>query len=862
MAATPASAPRTAAASLLLLLLAAPGLLLLGPSPSHVAADEGADRSAGGGGGSGGGGGGGVPEFAPPKLSFVAPVVGGIELDASAAAPWTIFQSVGSPLAAASTDSASSSSERTRRDKAAAERRSGPLLTLFPEGGEDDDSSSLLLGLGGSSPPSSSSSASPGRRAKHSVLAPPEQRSYLQLHEPTCRAGANDASSEAGGSSTIKKGALLDRYDAFARSPALSDFAAELWKYCALYVEGGVYVDADSAPLAATGDALGWDPSGDGGGANNANYVAVADGRDAGVSPSLLSSGGSVADPVPRASSAGTGRRAATSSLIAVSTKEHRVMAEMIATLIETPPKRLEEEALLLPRALMRAIEEDVARRGGKWGFLRQRCSGVEVAGGGGSEGGGRRTLRRCPPSSGYCCEVLGPDEDFVYLLSRRPLVPEQVLPDASTLPRPYGLVVDPSSSSSEKAVDGLDDDLPFLSIVRDVPSSPLLPKRFEPGSSETTPNAFETLSAMGALPNQESDRKGCMDCLREKKAADCGTCGKQCPKFCGGVCEVEVKEKPVKRVLEVGGPRYRKDPERWIPRIVHQTWFEPVTPEKYPNMARLIESWKLSGWEYHFWDDASAAEFLSLHFPPEVREAYDSILPGAFKADLFRYCVLLIKGGVYADMDVMLESNLDAAVPPDVGFMVPVDAPGSKPDHRMCLWNGMIAAAPAHPYLSRVIEHVVNNIRNRFTVRPPPLEFLSNGLAFCLLTPSLAVALDVAGRGLRSHDVPGPGALRRPRLQHALHGGAVHPGAVGQRGDGTGAAADLRGGRFGSSLGRRGGDHPGEDDHPEAEQMGHGSSSFHLGGEQLGCGRHRYARLRRQERSRGRRRRTGQSLQ
>jgi hypothetical protein len=133
--------------------------------------------------------------------------------------------------------------------------------------------------------------------------------------------------------------------------------------------------------------------------------------------------------------------------------------------------------------------------------------------------------------------------------------------------------------------------------------------------------------------------------------------------------------------------------------------------------MSRLIESWKRSGWEYHFWDDNSAAEFLSLHFPPEVREAYESIIPGAFKADLFRYCVLLIMGGIYADMDVMLESNLDAAVPADVGFMTPVDAPGTRPDRRMCLWNGFIASAPAHPFLSRAIEHVVNNIRNRYTV-------------------------------------------------------------------------------------------------------------------------------------------------
>ncbi|KAL7530148.1 hypothetical protein ACHAXR_003331, partial [Thalassiosira sp. AJA248-18] len=107
--------------------------------------------------------------------------------------------------------------------------------------------------------------------------------------------------------------------------------------------------------------------------------------------------------------------------------------------------------------------------------------------------------------------------------------------------------------------------------------------------------------------------------------------------------------------------------------------------------------------------------EFLGMHFPPEVREAYESITPGAFKADLFRYCVLLIRGGVYADMDVLLETNLDA-ISNDIGFMTPIDEPGIEVGHRSCLWNGLIASAPGHPFLARTIEIVVNNIRNRFT--------------------------------------------------------------------------------------------------------------------------------------------------
>jgi hypothetical protein len=62
-------------------------------------------------------------------------------------------------------------------------------------------------------------------------------------------------------------------------------------------------------------------------------------------------------------------------------------------------------------------------------------------------------------------------------------------------------------------------------------------------------------------------------------------------------------------------------------------------------------------------------------HFPPEVRQAYDALLVSLKPTDLFRLCVHLIRGGLmYADVDIVLESNLDAVVGPDVGFLVPFD--------------------------------------------------------------------------------------------------------------------------------------------------------------------------------------------
>lgn len=93
------------------------------------------------------------------------------------------------------------------------------------------------------------------------------------------------------------------------------------------------------------------------------------------------------------------------------------------------------------------------------------------------------------------------------------------------------------------------------------------------------------------------------------------------------------------------------------------------------PNFSRLTQSWEnQAGWDYRFYLDSDIEAFLSTHFPPEVKEAYDALIPGAFKADLFRYCVLFVYGGVYADVDVILESKLDVVLDNDVGFMVPLD--------------------------------------------------------------------------------------------------------------------------------------------------------------------------------------------
>ena len=214
-------------------------------------------------------------------------------------------------------------------------------------------------------------------------------------------------------------------------------------------------------------------------------------------------------------------------------------------------------------------------------------------------------------------------------------------------------------------------------------------------------------------------------ECLPVSSCSSCLNMGKTCQQctFCGCFCEhlCKVSNENIQHVFDYHlipdrNPAQQHHPmsnqegeQRLIPKIVHQTWKENITKELYPKKSIFQSSWKQRDWEYRFYNDDDVLQFLKLHFPPQVLEAYNTLIPGAFKADLFRYCVLFIYGGVYADYDVLCETDLDQAIDPEVGFFVPVDID-------RCLWNGLIGSAPGHPFMAAAIETVVNYVRNRYT--------------------------------------------------------------------------------------------------------------------------------------------------
>lgn len=86
------------------------------------------------------------------------------------------------------------------------------------------------------------------------------------------------------------------------------------------------------------------------------------------------------------------------------------------------------------------------------------------------------------------------------------------------------------------------------------------------------------------------------------------------------------------------------------IPKHVWQTY-------KTKNLPKVMKEARDKLMEnnpdlvFHLFDDQSCRDFIQLHFDESVLNAFNCLTPGAYKSDLWRYCVMFVKGGIYIDI-------------------------------------------------------------------------------------------------------------------------------------------------------------------------------------------------------------------
>lgn len=136
------------------------------------------------------------------------------------------------------------------------------------------------------------------------------------------------------------------------------------------------------------------------------------------------------------------------------------------------------------------------------------------------------------------------------------------------------------------------------------------------------------------------------------------------------------------------------------VPKVLHQTYIarERVPAKVWTNIASYAPEH-----EHRFYDDAAAERFLEAHYDARVVTAFRSFKFGAHKADLFRYAVLYICGGVYMDIKTQLVQRLDGLFP--AGAVSTVIS--RKPVE---IYQGIVAAPPRQPIFLALIDAAVRS--------------------------------------------------------------------------------------------------------------------------------------------------------
>jgi mannosyltransferase OCH1-like enzyme len=143
------------------------------------------------------------------------------------------------------------------------------------------------------------------------------------------------------------------------------------------------------------------------------------------------------------------------------------------------------------------------------------------------------------------------------------------------------------------------------------------------------------------------------------------------------------------------------------IPLNIYQTWHTKNLPVSMQNTVNKIKQ-NNPEFNYHLFDDDDCRNFIKDNYDEKVLNAFDSLKPGAYKADLWRYCILYKNGGIY--LDIKYESvnrfkfiNLTEKE----HWVLDMDRNG--------IYNALMVCQANNPILLKAINKVVENVKNKF---------------------------------------------------------------------------------------------------------------------------------------------------
>jgi len=169
--------------------------------------------------------------------------------------------------------------------------------------------------------------------------------------------------------------------------------------------------------------------------------------------------------------------------------------------------------------------------------------------------------------------------------------------------------------------------------------------------------------------------------------------------------------------------PNLKKNEKFEIPKFIKKK-YNPKKSLKIPNTIICTNQFNIADkplmdninhnininpdYDFLFFNDDDCSHFLKTYFPKEVLKAFHSLVPGAFRSDLFRYCYLYINGGVYIDINKKFIIPLNEIIRFNDEIVLVQDR------YDIGIYQAFIAIIPNHILMKNAIDQCIINIKNK----------------------------------------------------------------------------------------------------------------------------------------------------
>jgi mannosyltransferase OCH1-like enzyme len=171
--------------------------------------------------------------------------------------------------------------------------------------------------------------------------------------------------------------------------------------------------------------------------------------------------------------------------------------------------------------------------------------------------------------------------------------------------------------------------------------------------------------------------------------------------------------------------PRIEESTDQKIPRIIHQTFKTNSLSDKlYEGVRSIIDH--NPTYRYEFYDDDRMKDFVGnfdcrgfSFSKDQLLSAFNSIKPGAGRADILRYLIMYEIGGIYIDIDSKCIKSLDSSISSTddivtckVGEAYNHDRTSEQWKHLFPQW--FLMYSPKCLIMKSIIEHCITAINTR----------------------------------------------------------------------------------------------------------------------------------------------------